>query len=233
MKFRTTAIGIAIMVAGIYLIMTISVEAGTFTTNGLISDTDIGMNTSTNPIVLWSGGADLYCGGNNPTYNKGDECSVLVFQLPDLGGGSISSANLDFDGYRSHESVWNIDLYAVRSSSSSSAVNVSDYGFGPSPTGTLVQDNIMSPSDVNITWFSKSTDATGDVNLANWLTAQYTAVGVGGYVFLRFNPDNTIAQLTGDGSVYMISSANATVRAKPTLTITTLSGTKGFEIITK
>jgi hypothetical protein len=223
----------AVMIA-VFMISLSGVEAGTFTTNGLTADVSIGY--STNPLtlhILWVGETKLYNGGNVYDYNKGDRCSIMVFQLPDLGEESIASANLDFDGQRQWEDTWNIDLYGVRSSSSSTAVITNDYGFGQNPSGTLIQDNIMTPSDANNAWVSKSTDDTGDANLASWLIAQYAAVGAGGYVFIRFNPDNTVAIPTGDANLYMIASADSTTQAKPVLTITTQAGAKGFEIITK
>lgn len=233
MKFRIIATGMVIMIAGISLVMPISVDAGNFTTNSLVEDTGVGMNVSTNPVVLYTAQQYYICGGANYAYNQGDECVVLVFQLPELGGEAIGSANLDFDGYREHENSWNVDLYGVRSSSSSANVSTVDYRFGPSPAGTLIQNDIMTPSQINLTWISLSTDATGDSNLANWLIAQYSAVGAGGYVFLCFNSDNVIPQLTGDGNNYRIALAEHVSQAHPSLTITTLSGTKGFEIITK
>ena len=230
---KNRVISMVAIVVG-YLMMANVLQAGTFTTNSLAADVYIGI--STNPIVehvAWVGDSVLYCGGANYEYNKGDMCAVVVFQLPDLGGETIASANLTFTGQRQWETVWNIDLYGVRSSSSSSAVITNDYGFGPGTSGTLIQDDIMTPGDANTTWISKATDVTGDANLASWLTAQYASVGAGGYVFLRFNPDNVVARPTGDANTYLIAAHEHTTEAMPALTITTQAGAKGFEIITK
>ena len=210
--------------------MATTTQAAIIVVDGDTADTSIGLNESNAPIVAWPGGASNAIGSANHQYNKGDSVTVVVFELPDLGGEAIDTADLTFDGKRTWESVWNVDLYGTRSAASAS-VSVADYGYGPTPGGTLIQDNIMTPADLNNTWFSKSTDATGDAALAAWLADQYTAVGAGGFVFLRFNSDDVTPQPAGDVNTYTVAAANATTEAIPVLTITTVPEPASLSLI--
>lgn len=146
---------------------------------------------------------------------------VLVFKLPELPiGQKISTAKLTVMSQRSWETAWNIDLYAIRSSASSPAVKMDDYGaYGDSAAGVKIVDNWLTPSDANIAWISRSNDDVAGAVLASWLMDQYTAVGAGGYVFLRFQPDS--ASAIGDNNAYNVAGAMSTTQAVPVLLIKT------------
>jgi hypothetical protein len=176
------------------------VSAGTITVNGDVNDTSVGVGTNNPPLtLLWIGQAEERAGGNNYPFGKGDTVVVYVFQLPVLPGGHIvSAANLSFDANNNFETVWNIDLYGVRSAATSTVLT-NDWSYGPGASGTLIQDNILTPV-ATTTWANRNTDATGQTNLAVWLNQQYTVIGSGGYVFLRLNPDNATSVPTGDAT---------------------------------
>ena len=191
------------------------------TVPGNKTDNSIGKNAAGALVLGYAAQQDLEAGDDNAAYNKADQCAVLVFRLPDLGGQFITNANLTANMYASLPGGTDpfpkgIDLYAVRRSSSST-VTTNDYGFKGFGSGTLIQNNVMTMTN-NGTYGRApyETDAGGDAALANWLNVQYASgAGTGDYVFLRYELDgNTVNQIK-------ITSADNTSNPPPVLTLFT------------
>jgi len=144
---------------------------------------------------------------------------VVQFILPDLGGGTISSANLLAAMNAPTWQVWgNVDVYGVRYSSSS-AVVLGDYApfSDAAGNGTKIMDNFYVSGTGTATYQDLETDATGDTALAAWLIAQYDAGAVAGdYVFFRFQPDHMDA-ITGHAIAF--ATADTVGETTPVLTI--------------
>lgn len=215
------------------LIFTLLLLAGSLaygavvTVQGDTADTFIGLNTSGTPVVGYVAQAEMGTGDDNVSSSKGDQCSIVVFQLPNLGGQTISNANLAVTmscGWPNGTDPFpkGVDLYAIRCSTNP-AVLTNDYGFKGSGPGTLIQNNVMTmPTNGALYAYSAyNTDAAGDTALASWLSAQYTAGALpGSYVFFRYALDANTAN-----PVYL-SSANSTTNPIPELTIYTGSSTQ-------
>ena len=154
------------------------------------------------------------------------EVAIVTFALPTLTGGTtISDANFyDYCG-RSFSATStdgsDIDLYALRIADS---VNITsaDFYIGTDDTGaTKIQTDLFTrtsvggsgqpPTNPNV-----NTDATGDSNLATWLSAQYTGDTPNAtYAIFRLN-----SQGAPGGSYFGYTMANGSTRA--VLTITTI-----------
>ena len=149
---------------------------------------DLGLfgNGTTATSAIWAGQASAYL-ANNANWGE----YISVFQLPDLGGESVSNVTLKVALKADTWQNWgNVDIYGVRSSASAT-VALSDYGvYGDNAgNGTKVQDNFFLSGTGDGTYQDYSTDASGNTAFKSWLVDQYTNVGVGGYVFLRLQPD--------------------------------------------
>lgn len=188
------------------------------------ADREVGIgngNNGTNvgPTLAWSGDSEMRAGNNNPDFGRQDSAIILVFELPAIPvGEEIVSASLTSDVFRHFINTASTDLYGVRSDASN-AVVLGDYGFGPTPgPGTLIQDDVYTPAMTQLVWTSMSTSAAGDAALATWVEDQYTAVGAGGYAFMRLQLDSAITT----GLYYKVPSGNNTTGlGLPTLSITT------------
>lgn len=157
--------------------------------------------------------------------------AIFVFRLPDLGGESISTANLDLTAstVNAHASYYSAgDLYGVRwvaDTASTSDTEVDDstdnptqLAYASSNNGTGIMDNLL-PESSSTQSGTYSTDATADAALATWLASVYTAGAVAGdYVFLRMTPDRDMGLSTRG---WTITSADAASDI-PTLTIETI-----------
>ena len=149
---------------------------------------------------------------------------ILMFQLPVLApGDTVTNAVLntrfgDTSGPGFNPStppLFNVDLYATRVAAGLGINNGLDWGFGASPpalpalTGTLIQNDLVTPSTVLGGNELISTDATGNANLLSYINSNYVA---GSYVYLRLNPDvaQTNAAIGGDDAAYRVYSANWT-----------------------
>jgi len=212
-----------VLCAGIAL-LGLAAQAAVIPINSEPSDNSIGLNASAEPILSYTAQTTLIVGDDNFAYNKGDNCAVVVFALPDLGGETISAASLSVDlytGYPGGVNDWpkSLNLYGVRYGSSS-AVLTSDFApVSADPgNGTLIQLGIFTmPSSGVYAWDSYETDAAGDAALAAWIADQYAAgAQAGDYVFLRFNLDKPTANSV------QIASANSVDHNIPVLTITTI-----------
>jgi len=136
---------------------------------------------------------------------------ILMFQLPVLAPGeTVTNAVLNTRfGITSNTPLFNIDVYATRVAAGSPNIdNGLDWGFGASPGGTLIQNDLVTPStDLSSGDTLISTDATGNTNLSSYLNSNYVA---GSYVYLRLNPD--VAQdsvaIGGSDSGYRVFSAD-------------------------
>jgi len=153
-----------------------------------------------------------------------DGAAVLVFQLPALAGDeTVDTAGLRVNLETIMSGVvGNVDLYGI-DYRAGSAVILSDYyegAYDGDPGATALQDNFATPSSST---GSMTTSASGDVNLAAFLAAQYTAGAQGGeYVFLRLNQD--VAD-NPDYKYWTFSSADSDTPAwRPVLTINTVAG---------
>ena len=134
---------------------------------------------------------------------------ILVFELPDLRGASIVSANLGFTvkaaNWMSEANHSNLNIDALRSGPRGTAVQASDFtGLGIVPPETNIQVNAVS-------WNSSfpcdcKTDGAADLALGEWLAEQYTNVGIDGWVFLRLAPDQDPGN---DSRLMVVDSASA------------------------
>ena len=161
---------------------------------------------------------------------------VLVFELPDLGGETIQSANLLMHAW---DSAWgtslSLDLYALRRDASN-ATAASDMYRGPWDTSSGLRTPIMQayavkvagnpapPSERNV-----ETDAAGDTALAAWLAGEYAAgAQAGEFVFLLVTPDTDYVGGSNSyiyfdtGDTTTVQSYGATYVQNPLLTITTI-----------
>jgi len=136
---------------------------------------------------------------------------ILMFQLPVLAPGeTVTNAVLNTRfGDKSNTPLFNIDVYATRVAAGSPNIdNGLDWGFGASPGGTLIQNDLVTPStDLSGGNTLISTDATGNANLLSYVNTNYVA---GSYVYLRLNPD--VAQdsvaIGGSDSGYRVFAAD-------------------------
>ena len=147
---------------------------------------------------------------------------VVQFALPDLGGETISGANLLASLNAPTWQSWgNVDVYGVRYSSSVS-VALSDYApfSDAAGNGTKIMDNFYVSGSGTAAYVDLNTDASADTALASWLTAQYAAgAQVGDYVFLRFQPDHIDAVA---GHAIAFATADTVAETTPVLTIETI-----------
>ena len=186
--------------------------------------THIGLNGAGTPIVYNPGEYIITAGDDNSSSNRDDESAVLVFQLPNLAGETISDANLSssikiqWPGAGSYP--LGLDLYGVRYSDTHTVL-ASDYlAIGSTGNGTLIQDDVVSLANNNAgsaSFIARETSASGDAALVTWLTDQYTAgATAGNFVFLRFTPD------ASSSNPWQIASFGHTTEATPVLTIETI-----------
>jgi PKD repeat protein len=197
------------------------------------TDATIGLNTNLEAGVLWDGDSTLLAGDDAYTSGKGDCAAILVFQLPEIGGESISDANLsvfwegDFlaspgtghpDSSDTTLPKW-VDLYGIRYDTNNIVLS-NDYGYKTKvgAEDVLIQEqflyqDIQEGTDPT----EEETNASGDAVLAAWLQAQYDAGAVAGdYVFLR------IHALFDTANVFKVYSGNSTT--PPILTLTLGNG---------
>ena len=188
-----------------------------------VADAHLGVNSNDVVSVLDIGNAEFRAGGGNLQYSKADMCSVFMFQLPSLDGGTVSSANIGINTRVSYPGALSypvsLDLYGVRSASTPTVL-ASDYApVGDNVgNGTLIQNDVVSLTDNNDQTYASftpiSTSATGDAALASWISAQYDAGAVAGdYVFLRLNTDVATA------NYWITASADHASESPPTLTL--------------
>lgn len=206
------------------LITVENVPEGTFVVTSEKADVSIGVLSSNGtPSLLFSGESVLLVADNNYQYAKAEACAIVVFRLPDLGGKSITSANLAASMYASYPGAasypMGIDLYGVRYASSSTVLT-NDYGNNGSGSGILIQDNLWSiPSSAIYDWTVRETDVSGDAALLSWIEDQYTAGAVAGdYIFLRYESDALTV------NPCYITSADSTTNQPPVLTLVAEGG---------
>lgn len=206
------------------LITVTDIPDGMFVLESDSADCSIGVLTNGTLSLLNSSAAELNMGDDNYDYGKADQCGVLVFKLPDLGGKAIAGAGLTVDWKASNIGPGidplpkGIDLYGVRFSTNS-LVTTNDFGFRAAGTsnGILLQNDFLY-IDVSeaMQYESAATDAAGDANLVAWITAQYSAGAVAGdYIFIRLHADSYSA------APFYVASGNSTVQKKPTLILMT------------
>ena len=173
-------------------------------------------NGTTATSLNWSGQASDQISGAQ----SGE--LIVQFALPDLAGGTISSANLLASLNAPTWQAWgNVDVYGVRYSSAV-AVALTDYApfSDAAGNGTKIMDNFYVSGSGTAAYVDLNTDATADTALATWLTDQYTAGAVAGdYVFLRFQPDSMDA-VTSHAVAF--ATANTAGETTPVLTIETV-----------
>ena len=124
--------------------------------------------------------ADRYPRVGNATWGSAEQsANVMAFQLPDLRGASMESANFKFTIVENGGSrAAKIDLYALRCTDTPQPLLASDFW-----NGTPIQSDLVGSRTL------LGEHETGEnTALKNWLQAQYDAVGAGGYVFLRLTP---------------------------------------------
>ncbi len=212
---RHFTLALAILVAA-----GVSADAAMFDVTSDPGDTTIGLNTEGVPGVHWNGATTMIIGDDNAQYGKDDVAAVAVFQLPDLGGEAIESANLACRmTWGKYALSGGVDVYATRYASSKSVI-VDDYGWGQPLTtggGTLIQDDLIVHAGEAQEMATFETDDAADAVLAAWLADAYAGGAVAGdYVFIRFNGDAQSA------NTFNLVSGNHTTEMPPTLTITTV-----------
>ncbi len=190
---------------------------------GNVSDRAIGLDTNGSPVLGFAGDAGLALADNNADFGKDDLAGVLVFELPDLSGLSISTANLDITASWPQFAIsGSVDLYGIRSSSSN-AVVLGDYGFGTTGNSgdTLLQSDFLVKGPGAQASARFGTDGAGDTAIAGWLTGLYgTGAVAGDFAFLRLQAN------TESNNAWNISSAdNGTAADRPVLTVQTVPET--------
>ena len=215
------------------LITVQTLPEGTFIIDSDKADNSIGLTVSNSPptVVGFVGQSSLAVGDDVYASNKGEQCAIVVFKLPDLAGKPITAANLAVEvsiGYPGAPSYpVGLDLYGVRHATNA-LVTVADYASIGSPSGTLIQNNVMElPASASYPNEIRETDITGDANLIAWITAQYADGAVAGdYIFLRYATDtyvfNPFSITSGDST----SSSNQV----PKLTIITATGGASYTL---
>jgi len=148
--------------------------------------------------------------------------AILMFQLPVLAPGeTVTNAVLNTrfgvtsgPGFNpSTPPLFNVDLYATRVAAGLGINNGLDWGFGASPpalpalTGTLIQNDLVTPSTTLGGNQLISTNATGNANLLSYINSNYVG---GSYIYLRLNPDvaQNLAAIGGNDVGYRVFSRN-------------------------
>lgn len=170
--------------------------------------------TNTNSVWGWVGQTTARLN------SSADQCYVIPFQLPTIPAGeSITDVSFSYNviSYSNQPTATNIDFYGLNYSSTSSVDLINDYFVGTLDSGsTLLQDNILvgNLSEVG----TQSTNASTNLNLVNYIDAQYLAGAVAGdYIFLRFSAD-----ASGNAETWNLDSENGiNTSLHPILTITT------------
>lgn len=193
-------------------------DSGSTTTTVIYGDVNDNQAQS-NGSTIWVGQQELRVGGASAGV---DGSAVYLFALPSLGTGeSVVSASLTFELLDIVNSFgFNADLYGLsyRTTASVTGADWWQGDFGTDSNATGLQDNVMTPSSIE---GSITTDATGSLNLLNYINAQYTAGAVAGdFVVLRLNADTADA---ANYYYYKVASANNS-SAKPYLTLEIGSG---------
>ena len=162
--------------------------------DGFVSDPII--ITANNPYTVGSIkiGSSAVDGSSNLT------SGVIPFQLPEIPAGkNLTGAN--FKVYVTYGRQWantNIDLYGLTYRSAASITTADyysgDFGAGNGSDVGIADDyftkNVAQGSLDTPRW--EETDTTADLNLTNYIKAQYAAGAVAGdYIFLRLSVDNT------------------------------------------
>jgi hypothetical protein len=118
---------------------------------------------------------------------------IMAFELPDLNGASILSANLKFQvsskvGTMTSNNHCNVNIEAIRSAPMGSMIVSNDFmGIGLRAGEISIQDDVAFWS--NSIPHDYRTTSTTSAALGLWLSQQYTNVGISGLVFLRLAPD--------------------------------------------
>jgi len=131
----------------------------------------------------------------------GARVNILVFQLPTPGPGEqpvVQTSSFAFTILNNlGGNSYGIDLYALPARTSPATVTSDPYFFfgasDPSAGAWKLEDSILSPSNTLTGRVQTSADA--NALLTDYLNAQYGAdgSGAGKWVFIRMNPDQTIA----------------------------------------
>ncbi len=177
----------------------------------VVINADVADNNIKNSLSSLDGVAKEFARVN---YNA-DVCYVIPFQIPTITAGStIETAILTFNMKSSAGSGGvNIDLYGLNYRSSSSVDLTNDFYAGANDASAdKLESSIIvnSTSNGNIT-----TNATGSINLANYINTQISnGASSGDFIFLRLSPAKT-----GGYDTYTINSANASSNV-PQLTLT-------------
>lgn len=119
---------------------------------------------------------------------------VMAFELPDLNGAAIVSANLKFRvnsvGAMTASNNCNIDIVGIRSGPMGSVIVSNDYRrISPLQTGeVLIQGDVVRWNDGSL---PRDYETTGSATntLGSWLADQYDSVGISGVGFLRLAAD--------------------------------------------
>jgi len=132
--------------------------------------------------------------------------ALFAFQLPSIPGEVVTNATLSV--YLNEKSgdttLFNVDLYAVRQSSTSPDMVSTDWGWGTTAGGTSIQDNYFTSGTAD---GYVPTSAGGNAALLNFVNTGYTP---GNYLIFRLNPDSPEYANIGDlanGTFYRTASS--------------------------
>lgn len=186
-----------------------------------VSVSDVLLVPNNTALQQYGNGADADVGYDGSSYTV-LVSSVTNSWIGDIGGGQKRNATLVIQlpssrptnssalvslAFRLNEVSavarnFNVDLYGIRSSSSSTVLT-NDYS-----GGVLLQNDIMVPSSATGTLFSVS--AAGTNAISAWVNSLYDAGAVAGdYLFFGLRFDST----PDDNSYYQIHTANSAARA--------------------
>lgn len=171
---------------------------------------------------IWSDGTFRFVGQSDMRVGGAaadvDGAAFYIFELPDLGGYSITSTSLEFTLLSiSNSPGGNGDLYGFDYRDTAALVFEDYYQgtYGGDSASKGIQNDIVTPSS---TEGAIKTSGSGSINLSGFLKDQYSSgAQAGDYVVFRINSD---VSNEGNYNYYTLASANH-ADSKPVLTIIT------------
>ncbi|WP_309396250.1 hypothetical protein [Cerasicoccus maritimus] len=163
-------------------LLSVTVQAAVFNITGNSND----QLAQSNGVSPWIGQPAARVGGSSTDI---DGALVMFFQLPDLGGESVTSATLSiYLNSIANNATFNVDLYGMGYTATASIDAVNDFFGGPYDTDlsagvTALQDDLLA-SGTGVAQYYTS------INIASYITEQYENGAVAGdFVKLRLSPD--------------------------------------------
>lgn len=229
------------MVKTTVLAMTLACMAGVSSADvmlGLNTDKQIVYDSQWKSTSLYNDGNWYFRTGLGAVTIR--RASEFVLQLPTVSDPNLTFTSGDFRVQMLSKTgatdssigpnpvpTFNLDLYAVRVSDTSTVL-ASDFYAGAADTkATLIQDNFITPdSPIRVTGnpnYSTTNDAA-DAKLVAFLNEAYAkGANAGKYVFIRLSPDySTVTSDMANMNYTVVTGKAGTASEKPTITYTTV-----------